>query len=142
MAEKLSSGAENLASAVSPLDFVEQRICAEVQRERAAGRPLKAAWHAVARRLGLTPRRVRAFHYHEVQEADVRAAELLAAHADLQAELGALERRLGEIRGLIDVDVDSAHRRMAGGGVLACGQARGGAGCVLDARGDKNEGSA
>ncbi|MFN3450329.1 MAG: hypothetical protein ACK44F_16645 [Roseococcus sp.] len=66
------------------LKIVEDRIAAALRRERAAGQPLKAAFHAVSRRLGLSPGRVRAYRHREVKAADVRAAEVLAAHAAMR----------------------------------------------------------
>lgn len=86
-------------------------MAADLRRERAAGQPLKAAFHAVARRLGLSPRRVRAYHHREVEAEDERAAELLAAHAAMREELDALCARLDAIRGLIGVDVPGAPPR-------------------------------
>lgn len=95
------SAAGGVMADAAALEIVEGRVEAELRRERAAGQPLKAAIHAVARRLGFTPRRVRAFHHHEVEAGDVRAAELLAAHEAMRGELAALCRRLDTIRGLI-----------------------------------------
>jgi hypothetical protein len=93
------------------LAVVEGRVAAELRRERAAGQPLKAAFHAVARRLGLSPRRVRAYHYREVEAEDVRAAELLAARAAMREELDALCARLDAINGLIGVEFPGAPPR-------------------------------
>lgn len=89
---------------VAALAFVEGRVADELRRERAAGQPLKTAFHAVARRLGLTARRVRAYHHREVAAADVRAAELLAAHAAMHEELAALRCRIEGLRGLLGAD--------------------------------------
>ncbi|WP_424140413.1 hypothetical protein [Roseomonas chloroacetimidivorans] len=63
------------------LEAVEEVIQAELHLQRAEGRPLKLAFDAVARALGVTPRRVRAYHHHEVSEDDVRAKEWIAAQA-------------------------------------------------------------
>lgn len=61
------------------LGTVEDVIAAELRQQRAIGQPLKAAFAAVARHLGVTPRRVRAFHHGEVSEEAVTAREYLAA---------------------------------------------------------------
>jgi hypothetical protein len=61
------------------LGVVEDVIAAELRQQRAIGQPLKAAFAAVARNLGVTPRRVRAYHHHEVAEDAVTAREYLAA---------------------------------------------------------------
>lgn len=117
------------------LELVASRVQHELRRERAAGANLKAAYHAVARRLGLHPRRVRAFHHREVAADDVRAAELLAADARYRAELAALLARLETIRGLIGAEAmgnplgDPPAGAMAGARG-ACG--REGRGLVLD----------
>lgn len=86
---------------------VEARVREELAAERGRGRPLKAAFHAVARRFGLTPRRVRAFHNGEVSHDQVSAAELLVIDARYRAELAALITRLEAIRGLISGDEDA-----------------------------------
>lgn len=115
------------------LAIVEGRVAAELQRERAAGQPLKAAFSAVARRLGLTPRRVRAFHHHEVEADDVRAAELLAAHAAMREELAALCGRLDVIRGLIGEGIPGAPGRWPGEAMAEAWGPRGGAGALVAA---------
>jgi hypothetical protein len=61
------------------LSTVEAVIRAEIYECRAGGAPLKTAFDAVARALGVTPRRVRAYHHREVSQEDVRATEWLAA---------------------------------------------------------------
>ncbi|MBR0678094.1 hypothetical protein GXW77_18135 [Roseomonas alkaliterrae] len=115
------------------LEIVERRVAAELRRERAAGQPLKAAFHAVARRLGLSPRRVRAYHHREVEAEDVRAAELLAAHAAMREELDALCARLDAIRGLIGVEIPGATGRWPGEAMAQARGSRGGEGGVLAA---------
>jgi hypothetical protein len=66
------------------LGTVEAVIQAELRSQKADGQPLKAAFAAVARAIGVTPRRVRAFHHGEVAEDAVTAREYLAA-VDLEA---------------------------------------------------------
>lgn len=100
----------------SALDIVHARVSAELGRERAAGRPFKAAYAAVARRFGITARRVRAFHHGEVAADDVRAAELLAADEAWRRDIAALKARLQNIEGL-------SHEVLAGGpGAVASGE--------------------
>jgi hypothetical protein len=101
------------------LHIVEGRIRAELGRERAAGQPLKAAFHAVARRLGMSPRRVRAFHHQEVEAGDVTAAELLAADARYRAEIADLVTRLETLRGLMSGEEMADAPGDAPAGVLA-----------------------
>lgn len=121
-----------MGSAAS-LDIVTTRIRAELGVERAAGNPLKAAYHAVARRLGLSPRRVRAYHHGEVQADSVTAAELIAADAawrreieTIRARLAALEGRDGQIAAdprrhvaTAGVDQPGAAMRVPGGSMAA-----------------------
>lgn len=102
---------------------VEARVREELAAERGRGQPLKAAFHAVARRLGLSPRRVRAFHAGEVRADQVSAAELLIIDARYRAELAALMTRIEAIRGLIIGDEDAdALGGLASPGMAACGE--------------------
>lgn len=118
---------------------VEARVREELAAERGRGQPLKAAFHAVARRLGLTPRRVRAFHNGEVAYDQVSAAELLIIDARYRAELAALVARLEAIRGLISGDQDAD----ALGGLAPSGvAARGGLGCGAVEEGRRGAASA
>lgn len=97
------------------LDLVQGRVRQELWRERASGAPFKAAYAAVARRFGITARRVRAFHHGEVAADDVRAAELLAADQAWRREIAALKAQLQNIEGL-------SHEAFAGGpGAVASG---------------------
>lgn len=82
------------------LDLVQGRVLRELWRERADGSPFKSAYAAVARRLGITARRVRAYHHGEVAADDVRAAELIAADEAWRNEIIALKARLQSIEGL------------------------------------------
>jgi hypothetical protein len=114
------------------LGVVTGRVRAELLRERASGEPLKRAFHTVARRIGVSARRVRAFHHGEVQASDVTAAELLAADAAFRAELAALADRLDTIRGLIGAEaVDGALGGPACAGMARARPACGGAGGML-----------
>lgn len=98
------------------LDLVQGRVRRELWRERADGSPFKAAYAAVARRLGITARRVRAYHHGEVAADDVRAAELIAADEAWRTEIIALRARLQSIEGL-------AHEAISGvPGALAQGR--------------------
>jgi hypothetical protein len=118
------------------LGVVTGRVRAELLRERAGGEPLKRAFHTVARRLGLSARRVRAFHHGEVPAEDVTAAELLAADAAFRADLAALVAKLESVRGLIGGDaMDGPLGGLAGAGMARAGTPRGGeGGGVGDAR--------
>ena len=81
------------------LGAVASAISGELEAQRAAGVPLKAAWHAVARAFGcITPRRVRAIHYGEVEADDIRAREWLAAQ-DLRSQR--LRARIAAARELL-----------------------------------------
>jgi hypothetical protein len=114
------------------LGIVAGRVRAELQRERGLGEPLKRAFHTVGRRLGITPRRVRAFHHNEVPASDVTAAELLAADAAFRADLAALVDRLEAIRGLMGVEaMDGALGGPARAAMAGARNARGGAGGSL-----------
>jgi hypothetical protein len=99
------AGAEMLDTAL--IGRVEARVREELAAERGRGQPLKAAFQAVARRLGITPRRVRAYHNGEVRPDQVSAAELLIIDARYRAELAALVARLEAIRGLISGEEDA-----------------------------------
>lgn len=85
----------------SALHAVETRISVELGRERAAGWPLKAAYDHVARRLGITARRVRAFHHREVSAGAVTAEELLRVSAAHQAEFAEVIQRLEALREIV-----------------------------------------
>jgi len=88
-----------------PLDIVQMRVQRELWRERARGSNFKAAYHAVARRLGLSPRRVRAYHHNEVEADEVTAHELLAAvDAAWRREITALHAQIQELERLTDED--------------------------------------
>ncbi len=89
------------AVSASALHAVEARISVELGRERADGRPLKAAYERVAHRLGLSARRVRAFHHHEVAPSAVTAEELLAVDAAYRADFAAVAGQIEALRGLI-----------------------------------------
>lgn len=92
-------------SEVVALDVVELRVKRELWRERASGAPLKSAYHAVARRLGLTPRRVRAYHHNEVDADEVTAMELLAADEAWRREIQALRARIQQLEGLASDEI-------------------------------------
>ena len=102
-----------------PLEFVTYRVRSELWRERAAGNPLKAAYHAVARRLGITPRRVRAYHHGEVDADEVRAQEMLSAMQSDAAWRREIEIIKGRIAVLGEVNAEDRHsnRQMAAGRV-------------------------
>lgn len=106
----------------SALHTVEARIALELGRERADGLPLKAAYDRVAHRLGLTARRVRAFHHREVPPAAVTADELLAVDAAYRTEFAAVVGQIEALRGLIGAEAMGDPLRglalpaMAGGG--------------------------
>lgn len=91
-------------TAAAALDAIQSRVSAELGRERAQGQPLKAAYQTVARRLGITARRVRAFHHHEVPPSAVTAEELLAVDAAYRADFAAVIGRIEALRGLIGAD--------------------------------------
>jgi hypothetical protein len=65
-----------MSSDAAFLDEITGAVRAELAPHRARGLPLKSVWPHVARRLGLTPRRARAYHNGEVKPDDVRANEL------------------------------------------------------------------
>lgn len=111
-----------------PLEIVTRRVRRELWRERAAGLPLKTAYATVARRLGVSPRRVRAFHHHEVAADEVTAAELLAADAAWRREIETLEARLSALEGALQDEVAGAAGDMAPGVVDAAREAVRGAG--------------
>lgn len=92
------------AVSASALNLVQARVSAELGRERAEGLPLKAAYERVARRLGLTARRVRAFHHREVPADAVTADELLAADTAFVAELDAAMARIETLRGRVNAE--------------------------------------
>lgn len=87
------------------LDIVQGRVQRELWRERAGGSNFKVAYHAVARRLGLSARRVRAYHHNEVEADEVTAQELLAADTAWRKEMAALHARIQQLEGLIDAEV-------------------------------------
>lgn len=89
------------AVSASALTAVEARISVELGRERAEGWPLKAAYERVAHRLGITARRVRAFHHHEVPAAAVTADELLRVDAAYRADFAVVIERIEAIRGIV-----------------------------------------
>jgi hypothetical protein len=109
------------------LGVVTGRVRAELLRERAGGETLKRAFHTVARRLGLSARRVRAFHHGEVPAEDVTAAELLAADAAFRADLAALVAKLESVRGLIGAEaMDGTMGSLAGASMAGAGPEGGG----------------
>lgn len=83
---------------------------------------MKAAYERVAHRLGLTARRVRAFHHHEVLPAAVTADELLAVDAAYRAHFAVVVGQIEALRGLIGAEALGDPLRglalpaMAGGG--------------------------
>lgn len=110
-----------------PLSVMHGAVEHALDGERSRGQPLKAAFHAVARRLGLSPRRVRAYHYREVAADDVRASELLTVDAEFRRDLAALAVRLETIRGLIGADASGdAVGALAPGRVSSARPVRGG----------------
>lgn len=111
-----------------PLELVTSRVRRELWHERAAGLPLKTAYAAVARRLGVSPRRVRAFHHGEVAADEVTAAELLAADAAWRREIETLEARLSALEGALQDEVAGAAGGMAPRGLDAARQAMRGPG--------------
>jgi hypothetical protein len=105
------------------LDLVTARIRDELGRERARGNPLKAAYDTVARRLGFSPRRVRAYHHGEVPAADVTAAELLAADAAWRREIETTKARIAALEGTRLHDMAAyLPRDLAPSGLDAAGQ--------------------
>ncbi len=110
------------------LDIVQMRVQRELWRERASGSPFKQAYHAVARRLGLSARRVRAYHHNEVDAAGVTAQELLAADAAWRREIDALHARIQELERLTDEETPGGLRTLATNGVDRAQQGRDGEG--------------
>jgi hypothetical protein len=113
------------------LDIVTSRVRAELGRERAAGHPLKAAYHAVARRLGVSPRRIRAYHHHEVAAEEVTAAELLAADAAWRAEIETTKARIAALQGYHDAEAAVPAGHLAPAGLDGTREGGGGAGGSL-----------
>lgn len=103
--------------AIAPLDIVQMRIKRELWRERASGSPLKSAYHAVARRLGVTARRVRAYHHNEVEADEVTAKELIAADGAWRSEMAALYARIRTLEGLAHDETAGSPRAVAPSGV-------------------------
>lgn len=93
------------------LDLVTARIRAELRCEQVHGNPLKSAYHAVARRLGLSARRVRAYHHGEVPAAGVTAAELIAADAAWRQRIAEVRARLSLLEELSADEVADAAGR-------------------------------
>lgn len=99
------------------LDEITGAVREELAPHRAQGLPLKTAWHHVARRLGLTPRRVRAFFHGEVKPDDVRAHELARVRearsrrrgAGLAYEAAVYEDEIAELRARLDA-LEAAYR--------------------------------
>ncbi|NKC30183.1 hypothetical protein [Falsiroseomonas selenitidurans] len=116
-----------------PLDLVTSRIRTELVRERAAGNPLKAAYHAVARRLGITARRVRAYHHGEVEAEEVRALELIAADAAWRREIETIRARITALEGCSREEARHGDREMAARRLDAPGGDLRGAGRALAA---------
>ena len=109
------------------LDVVQMRVRRELWRERANGAPFKLAYHTVARRLGLTARRVRAYHHGEVEPDEVTASELLAADVAWRREIVALHARIQNLEGLAIEAAPDSVRALAPGRVDAARQDRRGA---------------
>ena len=85
------------------LETVQSVVQAELRQQRADGQPLKTAFDAVARALGVTPRRIRAYHYHEVAAEDVRATEWLAA---MELRKRRRKRRVAEARAILAEEIE------------------------------------